>query len=118
MQDALLDGIFSKEDYAAKVKRIDESIEEIKADLKKSSTALEDIRAIDALLSDMDKTINDFLGLKENEHFDIAYLLKSIEKIVIEPDTVDLVMPCLSFDIGKREIVKSTVCTNKHLPIK
>lgn len=89
--DAYLDGIITKTEYANKIKRIDEKIEAITADIKRNEKKLEEVAEIDHYLENMDQTIADYL----NERGDLGseFILEEMSGVVIYPDGVQIKLP-------------------------
>lgn len=104
--DSYLDGIIDKTDYTEKSKRIEEKIEAIQAELKRSEKKLEDVAEIDKLLANMDQTIADYLD--ENNNLDMQFLLDKTERIIIEEERVKIQLPSFSREIvvEKTQFVK------------
>lgn len=109
--DSYLDGIIDKTDYTEKSKRIEEKIEAIQAELKRSEKKLEDVAEIDKLLANMDQTIADYLD--ENNNLDMQFLLDKTERIIIEEERVKIQLPSFSREIvvEKTQFVKDR---NRH----
>lgn len=86
LQDAYLDGTFSKEDYLRKSQLIDERIENIKSDLKIDENKLEEIEEIDRILDNIDEELAIFLG--NTKQLKIEYILEQMSEVVIYPDRI------------------------------
>jgi hypothetical protein len=95
--DAYLDDLITKADYTEKSKRLEDTLADIQAGIKRDEKKLEDVAEIDRLLANMDQTIADYLD--ENDNLGLNFILEKLERVVIYPDMVKIQLPSFGREI-------------------